>query len=91
MRQSLSSPLVATILIADQRGRDEILKVLRGEVSPLRDNESPVQRKLYSRNPPTVRTVLPGWLARRWARALIAVALPTAVGVGFYFLITLVR
>lgn len=91
LQRTLNSPMAATILIADQRGRDEILKLLRGEPSALRGSQGAIRRRLRTEPAPVVRAVLPGWLRSRWTRALIAFLLPAAVGAGFYALLTATR
>jgi len=94
MQKALHGPGAGTILIADQRGRKEILKMLRGEPSVLRSagpasirNRTPVkpERRLAA-----ARTTvsLPEWLRPRWVRAAIAFFLPAAIGAGFYALLT---
>ncbi len=91
LQRTLNSPMAATILIADQRGRDEILKLLRGEPSALRSSQGTIRRRLRTDPAPVVRAVLPRWLRSRWTRALIAFLLPAAVGAGFYALLTATR
>ncbi len=91
LQRTLNSSMAATILIADQRGRDEILKLLRGEPSALRGSQGTIKRRLRTEPAPAVRAVLPGWLRSRWTRALIAFLLPAAVGAGFYALLTAAR
>ncbi|MFN0102481.1 MAG: hypothetical protein ACKV2U_10380 [Bryobacteraceae bacterium] len=91
LQRTLNSSMAATILIADQRGRDEILKLLRGERSALRGAAGTMRRRLRSEPAPPVRTVLPAWLRNRWTRALIAFLAPAAVGAGFYALLTTAR
>jgi hypothetical protein len=91
LQRTLNSSMAATILIADQRGRDEILKLLRGEPSVLRGAASTIRRRIKTEPAAIVRTVLPAWLRNRWARALIAFLAPAAVGAGFYALLTTVR
>jgi len=96
LQKTLNSPMAATILIADQRGRDEILKLLRGEPSALRGTTAGMKRRLKPRSSvtasgPQVRAVLPGWLRNKWARALVAFFIPAAVGAGFYALILAAR
>lgn len=87
LQKTLNSSMAATILIADQRGRDEILKLLRGEPSALRGSQGSLRRRLRTEPAPVVRAVLPAWLRSRWTRALIAFLLPAAVGAGFYALL----
>lgn len=86
LQQTLNSSMSATILIADQRGRDEILKLLRGEESALRGASSNMRRRLRSEARAAVRTRLPEWLRNRWVRGLVAFAIPAALGAGFYAL-----
>jgi hypothetical protein len=87
MQQTLNSTMAATILIADQRGRDEILKLLRGEESALRGASGTMRRRLRTEATATVRTVLPAWVRNRWVRGLVAFLIPAAVGAGFYALL----
>ncbi|MBL8237114.1 MAG: hypothetical protein JNM66_06835 [Bryobacterales bacterium] len=88
MQRTLNSSMAATILIADQKGRDEILKLLRGEPSALRGAQGSVRRQLRTRPAPVVRALLPAWLANRWARALVAFLIPAIAGAGLYALLT---
>ena len=94
MQKAMHGPGAGTILIADQRGRKEILKMLRGEPSVLRSagpssirNRMPAktERKLIEAR---TRVTMPKWLRPRWVRALIAFFLPAAIGAGFYALLT---
>ena len=91
LNRTLNSPMAATILIADQRGRDEILKLLRGEESVLRGAATSLRRRLRTEPAPPVRTVLPAWLRSPWTRALIAFLIPALVGAGFYALLITAR
>lgn len=91
LQKTLNSSMAATILIADQRGRDEILKLLRGEPSALRGTAGSIRRRLASDTAPVVRTIVPRWLRNRWARALVAFLIPALAGAGFYALLTTVR
>lgn len=93
MQRAMHGPGAGTILIADQRGRKEILKMLRGEPSVLRSagpasirNRMPVRSETQL---PAGRTTvtLPHWLRPRWVRATIAFLLPAALGAGFYALL----
>jgi hypothetical protein len=88
MQRTMNSSMAATILIADQRGRNEILKLLRGEPSVLRAGTGMARRRLHSEPVRAVRAVLPGWLRRRWVRALIAFLIPAVTGAAFYALLT---
>ena len=87
LQQTLNSSMAATILIADQRGRDEILKLLRGEESALRGASGTMRRRLRTEATAKVKTVLPVWLRNRWVRGLVAFLIPAAVGAGFYALL----
>jgi hypothetical protein len=88
LQQTLNSSMAATILIADQRGRDEILKLLRGEESALRGAPGTMRRRMRTEaTTAKVRTVLPVWLRNRWVRGLVAFLIPAAVGAGFYALL----
>ena len=91
LQRTLNSSMAATILIADQRGRDEILKLLRGEPSVLRGTQGTMRRRLRTQPAPSIRATLPGWLRSRWTRALIAFLVPAAVGAGFYALLLAAR
>lgn len=91
LQRTLNSSMAATILIADQRGRDEILKLLRGEPSALRGTQGAMRKRLRPEPAPVVRASLPGWLRSRWTRALIAFLIPAAVGAGFYALLLAAR
>ena len=91
LQRTLNSSMAATILIADQRGRDEILKLLRGEPSALRGAAGTMRRRLRTEPVAPLRAVLPRWARNRWARGLIAFLLPAAVGAGFYALLRMAR
>lgn len=94
LQKTLDSPLTGTVLIADQRGRDEILKMLRGEPSALRNAGGQMRRRLRVEKAPSTPLagpVVPGWLRSRWVRALIAFLVPAAVGAGFYALLTIAK
>jgi hypothetical protein len=88
LQRTLNSSMAATILIADQKGRDEILKLLRGEPSALRGTQGAIRRRIRPESAQPIRTVLPAWLRSRWTRALIAFLIPAALGAGFYALMT---
>lgn len=87
LQRTLNSSTAATILIADQRGRNEILKLLRGEPSALRSSAGVIRRKVRPETMPPVGSPLPAWLRKRWVRGLIAFLVPAAVGAGFYALL----
>ena len=91
LQQTLNSSMSATILIADQRGRDEILKLLRGEESALRGASSNMRRRLRNEARAAVGARLPEWLRNRWVRGLVAFAIPAALGAGFYALMVASR
>ncbi len=95
LQKALNSGTAGTVLIADQRGRDEILKLLRGEPSALRGAPGSVRRRIKTDASPVVRATLPAWvllgLRNRWSRAALALLLPAAVGAGFYLLLTAAR
>jgi hypothetical protein len=88
LQRTLNSSMAATILIADQKGRDEILKLLRGEPSALRGTQGTMRRQLRTQPAPVVRAFLPRWLANRWVRAAVAFLLPAVAGAGLYALLT---
>jgi hypothetical protein len=96
MRKALNSPEAATILIADKRGRGEILRLLRGEPSILK-TDGP--QSIRSRGPVSerraatirVRSSMPAWMRPRWVRALIAFLVPALAGAAFYALLTSAR
>ena len=91
LQRTLNSPNAATILIADVRGREEILKLLRGEPSALRAASGAVRRRIKPTATPAPRAVMPPWLRNRWVRAAIAFLVPAAVGAGFYALLVAAR
>jgi hypothetical protein len=88
LQRALNSPMAATILIADQRGRDEILKLLRGEQSALRGAAGTMRRRLRTESATRVKAEQPAWLQNARIRALIAFLIPAAVGAAFYALLT---
>jgi hypothetical protein len=83
--------MAATILIADQRGRDEILKLLRGEQSALRGGAGTMRRRMRTEPAALARTLVPAWLPNKWTRGLIAFLIPAALGAGLYALLTAAR
>lgn len=94
LQKALQGPGAGTILIADQRGRKEILKMLRGEPSVLR-TAGPASIRNRMQPKPALRSAesrttvtLPNWLRPRWVRAAIAFFLPAAIGAGFYALLS---
>jgi len=91
LQRTLNSSMAATILIADQRGRDEILKLLRGEQSVLRGSSGTIRRRLRTEPAAKLKATIPAWLRSRWTRALIAFLIPAAVGAGFFALLTAAR
>jgi hypothetical protein len=93
MRKALQSNDASTLLIADRRGRTEILKLLRGEPSALKpSNHGPLRARM---DPPAKKTtpaargveLLPAWLRPIWVRAAIALLVPAAIGAGFFALL----
>lgn len=89
LQRSLNSGAAATVIIADQRGRDEILKLLRGEPSALKGAPGSVKRRIRLEavtSAPT-RVTLPAWMGTRWLRALVAFLLPALIGAAFYALL----
>ncbi len=91
LQRTLNSPAAATILIADPKGRNEILKLLRGEPSALRDTPGGMRRRVRSEAATPVRAVLPGWLRSRWTRAVIAFLVPAGLGAAFYAILSAAR
>jgi hypothetical protein len=91
LQRTLNSANAATILIADVRGREEILKLLRGEPSALRAASGSIRRRIKPTATPAPRAVMPPWLRNRWVRAAIAFLVPAAVGAGFYALLVAAR
>lgn len=90
LQKSLHSSCAATILIADQRGRDEIMKVLRGEPSVLR-GAAAVRRNMRAEDVPHAATAgqsLPDWVRNRWVRTALALLIPGITAAGFYYLLT---
>ena len=83
LHETTQSPSSATILIADKRGRQELVRALQGEPSNVqcrladtirtRQQEKAALRKRYSSRK----------LARRWLELL----LPIAVGASLWFLV----
>ena len=88
--QSLNGGMAATVLIADPRGRDEILKTLRGEVSALNDGVPGLARR-RSRQTETTLAAGPVWLRSRVVRLLIAFGVPFLFGLGFWALLAFHR
>lgn len=98
--ESLASSTAATVLIADQKGRDEIMKLLRGEPSVLEKSSGVLSRKARRTAAAKAESQraaednkgsisgLPAWLSKRWFRALVAFVLPAIAGALFYALLT---
>jgi hypothetical protein len=91
LQRTLNSPAAATILIADPKGRNEILKLLRGEPSALRDTPGGMRRRVRNEAGAPVRAVLPAWLRSRWTRAVIAFLVPAGLGAAFYAVLSAAR
>lgn len=88
--QALNGGMAATVLIADPRGRDEILKTLRGEVSALHDGIPGLARR-RSLHSQTTLVAGPVWLRSRLIRILIAFGTPLLFGLGFWALLVFHR
>lgn len=92
MEQSLNGNLAATVLIADPRGRDEILKTLRGEASALNEGiPSLTRRPITMDEEETELTSVLSWHQHRWVRVLLALLLPLLCGIAFCGLLLLGR
>jgi hypothetical protein len=86
LEKSLTGGMAATVLIADPRGRDEILKTLRGEASALNDGIPGLVRR-GTREPETALVSGPVWLQSRAVRLLLAFGVPLLFGAGFWALL----
>jgi hypothetical protein len=86
LEKSLTGGMAATVLIADPRGRDEILKTLRGEASALNDGVPGLVRR-GAREPETKLVAGPVWLQSRAVRLLLAFGIPLLFGAGFWALL----
>lgn len=88
--QSLTGGMAATVLIADPRGREEILKTLRGEASALNEGvPGLVRRRSRETAPPLIAG--PVWLQSRAVRLLLAFGIPLLFGVSFWALLVFHR
>ena len=78
MERSFNGNLAATVLIADPRGRDEILKTLRGESSALNEGVAGIQRRPSVLAPVEEEEAPPerSWHQHRWVRVALALLLP---------------
>jgi hypothetical protein len=88
--QSLTGGMAATVLIADPRGREEILKTLRGEASALNECLPGLVRRC-SRETAHPLVAGPLWLQSRAVRLLLAFGVPFLVGVSFWALLVFHR
>lgn len=87
---SLTGGMAATVLIADPRGREEILKSLRGEASALNEGvPGLVRRRSREAAPPLITG--PAWLQSRAVRLLLAFGIPLLFGVSFWALLVFHR
>ena len=77
LEQSTNGINSATILIADRRGREEIVRAIRGLPSTLRSRLSATLRN--EAQTPSKRREMPLLYLRRWAEVLIPPALGVAV------------
>jgi hypothetical protein len=76
----------ATILIADRRGREEIVRVLNGLPSNLRTRlaSSLVERKPATQAVPR-RTAVVGFIVRNWVEILLPAAVGVVIWMAFKF------
>lgn len=88
--KSITGGMAATVLIADPRGRDEILKALRGEPSALNNGVPGLGRRaaaaLVSGKPVPAG---PLWLQSRPVRLAVAFGVPLAFACAFWALLAL--
>jgi|GEM_PF-2261984 len=88
--KSITGGMAATVLIADPRGRDEILKALRGEPSALNNGVPGLGRRaaaaLVSGKPVPAG---PLWLQSRSVRLAVAFGVPLAFACAFWALLAL--
>jgi hypothetical protein len=83
LEKSITGGMAATVLIADPRGRDEILKTLRGEVSALNEGVPGLVRRAAHAAPPKPVPAGPAWLQSRLVRVALAFGIPVIVGLSF--------
>ena len=90
LNKSITGGMAATVLIADPRGRDEILKALRGEPSALNNGVPGLGRRaaaaLVSGKPVPAG---PLWLQSRSVRLALAFGVPLAFACAFWALLAL--
>ncbi len=90
LEKSITGGMAATVLIADPRGRDEILKTLRGEPSALNDGVPGLGRRaaaaLVSDKPLPAG---PLWLQSRTVRLAIAFGVPFVFACTFWAILYL--
>ena len=80
LEQSTNGFNSATILIADRRGREEILRALNGMPSRLRTRLATSLAPKTDPAPPSPRIPIRDFLRRNW----IQILLPTVAGVGIW-------
>ena len=90
LEQSLTGGMAATVLIADLRGREEILKTLRGEASALNEGVPGLVRRRSRETAPPLADG-PVWLQSRAVRLLLAFGIPFLFGVSFWALLVFHR
>jgi len=90
LEKSISGGMAATVLIADPRGRDEILKTLRGEPSALNNGVPGLgPRAAAALASDKALPAGPLWLQSRSVRLAIAFGVPFVFACAFWALLAL--
>ena len=83
LRETTQSPTSATILIADKRGREELIRALQGEPSHVQCRLADTIRSKQAEKTALQRGLLSRNTARRWLELL----LPVAIVASLWFLV----
>lgn len=83
LRETTQSPSSATILIADKRGREELIRALQGEPSSVKCRLAETIRLRQSEKAALQKQQIYRRSARRWLELL----LPVAIGASLWFLV----
>lgn len=83
LKETTQSPTSATILIADKRGRDELIRALQGEPSDVQCRLADTLRSRSTERSARERLQTQRKSVRRWLEFL----LPAAIGVSLWFLV----
>lgn len=83
LHETTQSPTSATILIADKRGREELIRALQGEPSNVQCRLAETIRIRHSEKAAIQKQSSSRKSARRWLELLV----PVAIGASLWFLV----